>query len=78
MTKETELVALERNLREAMEALKRAELAEAAARRERCDAQNLLNTAQKQFDAHLVKLRQEAPRESDWGRARDMKKRVAA
>ena len=67
MSEQSELVALERNLKAALDAFKAAEQAESCARKARCDAQNTLNTAQRQFDAYVNKLRSSAPRESDWG-----------
>jgi hypothetical protein len=73
MTKESELAALERNLANALQQFKLAEGSESYARRERCDAQNTLNAAQKQLDAYLKKLRDAAPRESDWGQERTKK-----
>jgi hypothetical protein len=67
MTKETELSALERNLAEATETYARADKAYELARKDRTNAQNALNAAQRQMDACLKKLREGAPRESDWG-----------
>jgi hypothetical protein len=70
MADETEFAALERNLRNATEQFKLAEQRESYARKERCDAQNALNAAQRQIDAYLEKLRLSAPPDSDWKRSK--------
>lgn len=49
-------------------ALQDARLQVEAARRVETTAINALNEAQKRFDALVVDLKKEAPRESDWGR----------
>ena len=66
MSDETELAALERNLRNATEELEKANMREGAARRARCDAQNAVNAAQRQLDAYIETLRTSAPADTDW------------
>jgi predicted nucleic acid-binding Zn-ribbon protein len=70
MTEATELVALERNLKEAQSAFERAAKALSSARSDEIRAKNDLNAAQKQIDNYLKKLRDGAPKESDWGAER--------
>ena len=43
---------------------------EEAARNEATDALNALNSAQKAVDAHMEKLRKDAPHNSDWKQTR--------
>jgi uncharacterized phage infection (PIP) family protein YhgE len=61
-----ELAGLKRNLDGAQSAYTEAHKALASANRAATDARNALNTAQKQFDAYIAKLRSEAPMDSDW------------
>jgi hypothetical protein len=67
MTNESELAALERNLKYATDRYNEAAKAEQLASKQRCSTQNDMNAAQRQLDDYLKKLRDGAPIDSDWG-----------
>ena len=65
---ETKLADLVAELEAATDRHAAAERAESAARSQMCEAMNRLNAAQKALDAHMRKLKEKAPWNSDWKR----------
>lgn len=66
------------DLEAAQERLRSAETEESVARSRATDARNAVNRAQAAIDARLKALREAAPRDTDWARARLQRHAVAA
>lgn len=65
-----DLAALAAELAAANAELAEAKLAESAARSRECAALNCVNGLQKKFDAMAAGIRNSAPHDTDWGRAK--------